>query len=113
MEGALVDLMSEGAVTGEMIGSFADPTLDTLTLDKLDPGTLADSADIWRTAGERADIVGASLALLAPGGLGVGLLEGANQPLLVYQLFSARPETQLFDFFDAFTGKRISDGLSP
>ena len=114
-DATLADLTRDGSVTGEMIGGFTDPGLARLELATLDFAALRDSDEIWSAAGERARPEGASLALLNPAGLGVGPLAGEEtlQPLLVYQLFSAQPGTQLFAFFDALTGRLLLDSSSP
>jgi hypothetical protein len=112
-DGALVDLMSGGGVTGEMIGSFADPGLDGLELARLDIGRLVDTDSVWTAVGSFAGREGTSIALISPQGLGQQIPTDGEQPLLAYQFFSVRPDVQVFALVDALSGRLLTQGATP
>ena len=112
-DGTLVDLMGAGGVTGEMIGSFADPGLEGLELADLDLSRLADTNNVWSTVAPIASGEGTSIALISPQGLGQEIPTDGEQPMLAYQLFSVRPDVQVFAFFDALSGRLLTQNTTP
>ncbi|HKP53278.1 MAG TPA: hypothetical protein VJ183_11585 [Chloroflexia bacterium] len=116
MDGTEVDLVAEGSVTGEMLGSFSDPRLSPLDLATLDAGHLIDSDKIDASAGNSA-IKSIGIALIAPAPLGVGPLptpqSGGAPPTLAYEAFSADPAQQAFVIFNAVTGEVVLDSAKP
>jgi hypothetical protein len=116
MDGALVDLVAEGNVTGEMLGGFSDPHLSALDLSTLDPARMVDSDKI-ATSAASSNIKSIGIALIALTPLGGGPLPtpqiGEATPALVYEMFSADPAQQAFVIFDAFTGKVVLDSTKP
>ena len=116
MDGAQVDLVAEGTITGEMLAGFVGPNLAALDIAALDPARLVDSDKIAeKVRSIPQERIG--IALIAPTGLGTGPLptpqSGGAPPILAYQAFSADPSQQAFTIFDAATGNIVLDSTGP
>jgi hypothetical protein len=117
MDGTQVDLLADGKITNEMLAGFADPQLSSLDLATLDTTRLVNSDKL--AASTQATILAErmGIALIAPGGLGLGPLPtpqaGGAPPSLAYEMYSSDPAQQSFLFFDAFTGAIILDSAKP
>jgi hypothetical protein len=97
--------------------------LDTLTssstppvsLNNLGADGLKDSDTIVAGAGDAGKATDVSVALLAPGRLGLNVLPRTPAlqirvvPHIVYELFTADPDHAPYAFFDASTGEALSD----
>jgi hypothetical protein len=117
MDGTQTDLVQEGALTDSLVEGLSAPEMAALDLSQLEPGDLVDSDEVAQKAADAGVSGETGIALLAPGGLGIGPLPpaeaGGEPPRVAYEVFSADPATQAFVFFDALTGEVVLDSNTP
>lgn len=117
MDGTQVDLLVDGDITNEMLGGFSDPLLSPLDLAGLDVARLVNSDKLAESTQANIPTERMGIALIAPGGLGIGPLPtpqaGGPAPILAYEMYNSDPAHQSFIIFDAYTGAVILDSAKP
>jgi hypothetical protein len=116
-DGTQVDLVKSGGVTPDVVAQFTGSGTEALELSRLDPARLVDSDKIASSAASRGTIGDIGVALLSPGGLGLGPLPtpkaGGPSPQVAYEVFVESTTQQSFIFFDATTGAVVLDSSAP
>ncbi|HST06058.1 MAG TPA: hypothetical protein VLQ48_15180 [Chloroflexia bacterium] len=115
LDGTQVDMVAEGRVSTSLLDTLTLSSTPSVSLNNLGADGLKDSDAVVAGAGEAGKATDVSIALLAPGRLGLNVLPKIPAlqirvvPHLVYELFTADPDHSPYAFFDASTGEALSN----